>query len=50
MVVKRVQIYVYTLKKNDLFECFKQENKRGDGNETGLKKGEGTEIETTVLP
>ena len=23
---------------------------RGDGNETGLKEGEGIEIETTVLP
>ena len=27
-----------------------KKKKRGDGNETGLKKGEGTEIETTVLP
>ena len=44
---KRVK-YIYWIKK-DLFECFRIEEIRGKDNETGLKKGGGIKILTTVL-
>ena len=47
-MVKNVKIYLYTLK-NELVWVFYNREKRGNDNETGLKEGEGIEIETTVL-
>ena len=30
--------------KNDMFGCFRERGERGDGNETSLKEGGGTEM------
>ena len=50
-MVKDVQnIYLYTLKKKNLFGCFRIEEESGDDNETSLKERTGIEIKTTVLP
>ena len=46
-MVKESNIFYWV--KKDLFGCFRIEA-RGKDNETGLKKGGGIEISTTVLP
>ena len=45
--VKRCQKYMYWVKKRLVWVFW---NGREQDNEPGLKEGEGTEIETTVLP
>ena len=48
MCVKRCQNIFIGLKK-DLFGCFRIEETRDKDNGTGLKKGGGIEMSTTVL-
>ena len=48
-VVKDVKIYIYWVKKKDLFGCFRIEEIRDKDNATGLKEGGGIEMSTTVL-
>ena len=46
-MVKESNIFYWV--KKDLFGCFTIEEIRGKDNETGLKKGGGIEMSTTVL-
>ena len=41
--------YIFYWVKNDLFGCFRNRGDRDKDNETGLKKGGGVEMSTTVL-
>ena len=49
-MVKDVQYIFITLKKKDLFGCFRIEEIRDKNNETGLEEGGGIKMSTTVLP